>query len=70
MSPLGCPEPNPAVGTLGMNVRAPAKFIYAGSVAVHKGVHYLLKAWRELKPTSGIELHLYGSISLPETIIH
>jgi len=46
----------------------PLRFIYAGSVAVHKGVQYLLEAWRQLRPTTSAELHLYGTLHLPKRI--
>jgi glycosyltransferase involved in cell wall biosynthesis len=45
--------------------RTPVRFLYAGAVSVHKGVHVLLEAWRRLGAKSGTELHLYGDVALP-----
>lgn len=46
--------------------RYPLRFVYAGRVAVHKGVHYLLNAWNMLAPGKSAELHLYGAVALPQ----
>ena len=43
----------------------PVRFIYAGPLSIHKGVHYLLKAWRLLGRTVDAQLHLYGASVLP-----
>ncbi len=65
--PLGGPAP---VDVTELPASAPSvqRFIYAGPVAVHKGVHHLLEAWTRLAPV-GAELHLYGQQRLPAEII-
>lgn len=42
----------------------PFRFIYAGFFSVHKGGHYLAKAWKQLNKT-GAQLHIYGENYLP-----
>jgi glycosyltransferase involved in cell wall biosynthesis len=42
------------------------RFIYAGPVSVRKGAHYLIKAWKLLKPRNRAELHFYGTVLLPK----
>ena len=44
------------------------KVVFAGSVALHKGAHHLLDAWRRLAPRDA-ELHFYGKPALPPAII-
>jgi len=43
-------------------------FLYAGSLSVRKGVHYLLEAWRRLSPGRGVELWLIGTMHLPKRL--
>ena len=64
--PLGGPDP---VDTSDIPASPPSRaiFVYAGSVAVHKGVHHLLEAWGRLAP-SGAELHVYGQNRLPRSV--
>lgn len=65
--PLGGPEPMsrallpPAPG-------AEPTFVFAGSVAVHKGVHHLADAWIRLAP-SRARLHFYGRPGLPSEVL-
>jgi glycosyltransferase involved in cell wall biosynthesis len=65
--PLGGPVP---VDVAELPVTAPTvlRFIYAGPVAVHKGVHHLLEAWGRLAP-AGAELHIYGQQRLPAEVV-
>jgi glycosyltransferase involved in cell wall biosynthesis len=44
-------------------------FLSAGSQSVRKGTHYLLEAWRLLRPGRGVELWLVGSITLPDHLL-
>jgi glycosyltransferase involved in cell wall biosynthesis len=64
--PLGGPDP---VEASALPASRPAKtiFVYAGSVAVHKGVHHLLDAWARVAPASA-ELHVYGQNRLPRGV--
>ena len=43
----------------------PRRVVYAGSVSVAKGTHYLLEAWQRLGVRRTGELHLYGRNLLP-----
>lgn len=64
--PLGAPVPN-----LKHKQIRPSKkkfsFIYAGPFSVHKGAHYLLKAWNDFSQTD-TELHVYGENLLPKKL--
>lgn len=63
--PLGAPPPQPREPAPG----GPAIFLSAGNQAVHKGTHYLLQAWRALRPGPGAELWLVGRMHLPERLL-
>jgi glycosyltransferase involved in cell wall biosynthesis len=65
--PLGGPPPIEA-GLLPAMPGRRLRVVYAGAVSVHKGVHYLLRSWRRVADR-GAELHLYGSVHLPTTLI-
>jgi glycosyltransferase involved in cell wall biosynthesis len=43
------------------------RFVYVGPVSVRKGAHYLLRAWKQVAQP-GVELHLYGTVLLPDQI--
>jgi glycosyltransferase involved in cell wall biosynthesis len=47
----------------------PLKVIWAGTFSIRKGAHYLLDAWRSLKPGSRAELHVFGAMTLPEELV-
>jgi len=66
--PLGGPEPI-QMSALPLKPEKPLQFIYAGPVSVRKGAHYLLEAWRLLKPRHSASLHFYGKQLLPERVI-
>jgi glycosyltransferase involved in cell wall biosynthesis len=36
------------------------RFVFAGTVAPHKGIHYLLEAWARLRAGRAAELHVFG----------
>jgi glycosyltransferase involved in cell wall biosynthesis len=65
--PLGGPVPLDAamLPTAAPNVQ---RFVFAGSVAVHKGIHHLLEAWTRLAPAQA-ELHVYGRCALPRDVL-
>jgi glycosyltransferase involved in cell wall biosynthesis len=44
------------------------KVLYAGTISLLKGVHYLLDAWRTLSPRKDVELHLVGKLDLPAAL--
>jgi glycosyltransferase involved in cell wall biosynthesis len=64
--PNGAP-PTIAEDALPRSTPSAVRFVYAGTLAMHKGVQHLLDAWRMLRP-SHAELHLYGGVELPERI--
>ncbi len=68
VAPLGAPTPL-APDQLPREPGVPVRILYAGAVAVHKGVHYLLEAWKALAPGRHAELHLCGTNSLPTAIL-
>jgi len=39
-------------------------FLYAGTISVGKGVHYLLEAWRKLNPPAHVELKMFGALNV------
>ena len=47
-----------------------ARFLFVGAVAVHKGVHHLLAAWRLLNVPAGLAtLEIVGDVSLPGAVL-
>ena len=49
---------------------AAARFLFVGAVALHKGVHHLLAAWRQLNvPTGTAVLEIVGDITLPRAVL-
>jgi glycosyltransferase involved in cell wall biosynthesis len=46
----------------------PVIFLSAGQQSVRKGTHYLLDAWRRLRPGKGAELWLVGRMTLPSDL--
>jgi glycosyltransferase involved in cell wall biosynthesis len=67
MVPLGCPAVASVQPIQSSSLRT-VRFVFAGSVSVHKGAHLLLEAWKLLAPKSG-EVHLYGAVHLPKSVI-
>ena len=65
--PLGCP---PACTDSELPSAPPTtmRFLYAGPLSVRKGVHYLLRAWRQARPP-GAELHFFGKPLLPDAAV-
>jgi glycosyltransferase involved in cell wall biosynthesis len=65
--PLGGPQP---VDRAALPAEPPAvpRFIYAGSVAIHKGVPHLLEAWSRLALPHA-ELHVYGRMQLAQAVV-
>jgi len=64
--PLGCPEIPPDLQIPVSKIR-PVRFVCSGTVAVHKGTHILLEAWKRLRPGHSAELHLYGAVTVPKS---
>ena len=63
------PSGAPPVETAGRRPD-PANFVFimAGHLSVRKGTHYLLEAWRKLKPGGAAELWLIGNWQLPDAM--
>jgi glycosyltransferase involved in cell wall biosynthesis len=40
-------------------------FLHAGTLSLRKGTHYLLRAWRRVRPPRTAELRLFGKLDLP-----
>ena len=67
-APPVCPENANRPG--GPSAAEPMRFLFVGVVALHKGVHYLLEAWRRLKvPPGAATLELAGEIALPAAVL-
>ena len=47
----------------------PFVFLSAGTQSVRKGTHYLLEAWRKVKPRAAAELWLVGAMTLPPELV-
>lgn len=62
--PLGSPPPiEPS--QLPRALPEPVSITYVGVASVRKGAHYLIHAWRLLKPRRGVELRFVGDTTLP-----
>jgi glycosyltransferase involved in cell wall biosynthesis len=66
LAPYGAPAPDPAPAP---RPGGPAIFLSAGSQSARKGTHYLLEAWRRLRPGAGVELWLVGHMALPGRLL-
>src|SRR5262249_42953043 len=42
--------------------------LFAGTLGIHKGVHYLLSAWRKLAPGQKAVLQIFGASNLPRRL--
>jgi len=65
--PLGGPDPIP-VTALPTRPSSTVRFVSVGTAAVHKGTHLLLRAWQHVA-RRGAELHLYGQMKLPPSVL-
>ena len=55
---------------IGPRPDAPVRVLFVGAVAIHKGVHHLLEAWRQLHPPKGTAvLEIVGEVSLPRSVL-
>jgi len=69
IAPMVAPPPIPELALPSSPPNTP-RLIYAGNVSVTKGVHYLLRAWSLIESkVRGAELHLFGAISLPSSVL-
>ncbi len=64
--PLGAP---PAIAESELASHPPdvPTALFAGNVALHKGAHHLIEAWRRVAGTRNARLDLYGAWALPES---
>ncbi|MDR3568445.1 MAG: glycosyltransferase family 4 protein [Syntrophobacteraceae bacterium] len=68
VAPLGCPDAIPRE-RLPSRSNGCLRVLYAGTLSVHKGTHLLARAWKRLGVYRSAELHLYGSVRLPQRIL-
>jgi glycosyltransferase involved in cell wall biosynthesis len=66
--PLGAPPAAMENELLQGPPEAPA-FLFVGNVALHKGAHHLLDAWRGAACSRNARLDLYGRWALPESFL-
>lgn len=63
--PLGAPTPIPEVREEPDRQTRALRILYAGPFSLRKGAHYLLAAWRRLRPGDRASLDVYGQLTLP-----
>ncbi len=70
--PLGAPATIPRSEALHTRAGENTKplFIWAGNFSMRKGAHYLLEAWRSGGLGRHARLKVYGTIALPDRVIH
>ncbi len=67
--PYGAPPPDPLGVQGGSHGQGPLRVLWAGTLSVRKGFHYLIDAWKLLADANRhIEITLYGANSLPESL--
>jgi glycosyltransferase involved in cell wall biosynthesis len=64
--PLGAPR-SADDSELPAGPPAEPTFVFAGNVALHKGAHHLIEAWRRVAASRRARLDLYGAWALPES---
>jgi len=69
--PLGAPPAIEASAAAagGSPVNDPPVFLCAGSFSIHKGAHYLLKAWRDAGLGRFARLRVIGTLALPQRFL-
>ena len=72
VAPLGSPVPVSREAALSAppNTSGRLSLIWAGTFSVRKGAHYLLDAWREGGLGRHTRLRVFGSIGLPDRVLH
>lgn len=67
--PLGAPPTISGVQDDRRREQHPLRVIYAGTLGLGKGAHYLLEAWRRLGAGDRARLDVYGSVQLPRRLL-
>jgi glycosyltransferase involved in cell wall biosynthesis len=68
--PYGAPPVDPAGQSGGSRGQGPVRFLWAGTLSIRKGAHYLLQAWRRLSlRESAATLDVYGAANLPPALV-
>ncbi|MEO1428985.1 MAG: glycosyltransferase family 4 protein [Cyanobacteria bacterium J06632_19] len=62
--PYGAPPVCENGVTGGTKEHEPVNFLWAGTFSVRKGAHYLLQAWKDLKPGDKAKLSVFGAMGL------
>jgi glycosyltransferase involved in cell wall biosynthesis len=66
--PYGAPPPRFDGALGGSTIEAPIRFLWAGTFSIRKGAHYLLEAWKQLRPLNA-SLQVLGAMGLPERLL-
>src|SRR5262249_42836711 len=64
--PYGMPPP---VADASVTRRGPVRFLYAGTLSVRKGVHYIIEACKRIQLRDGAELWMVGANTLPAALL-
>jgi glycosyltransferase involved in cell wall biosynthesis len=67
--PLGAPQVHPAGADGGGKAAHPLRVLWAGALSVHKGAHYLIRAWHNIVPDGSATLDIYGTVRLPNKLM-
>jgi glycosyltransferase involved in cell wall biosynthesis len=67
--PLAAPPPIEAIEPRHCSYDNPLSVIWAGTVSLRKGAHYLFDSWRALRAGNKARVQLYGKVVLPERVL-
>jgi len=67
--PLAAPPIAEELVALERRRDSPLRVLYAGNFSALKGAHYLIAALRQLQRTNALEVHCYGAIQLPASML-
>jgi glycosyltransferase involved in cell wall biosynthesis len=67
--PLGAPPVCTQALVDNKSRQEPFSFLWAGTFSLLKGAHYLLQAWKQLQPSSGVRLNVFGAMELPAAML-
>ena len=67
--PLGAPQVHPAGAEGGGMAAGPLRVLWAGALSIHKGAHYLVRAWNDIACDGSATLDIYGTVRLPNKLM-